>query len=247
VQGTCVGARGCIATSISFDKPPYGQKGSFVTDTITPTPVAAEKPRKPLYKRWWVYAVALVAVIGIAGTGSTPEATDSATPSATAESDSQSAGTETPAATTTDLGTQENPAQAGDTIVLDEWEITFNGATVATDAVLAENMLNEEPAPGYEYVLLDISAKYNGEESSTFWMDFSSFILGSEGNTFGTDLETICVAPDGMTGTGEVFTGGEVRGNVCVPMDMAQIDGATAVVDYSFAIGEERAFFNLGL
>jgi hypothetical protein len=48
-------------------------------------------------------------------------------------------------------------------------------------------------------VLLDMSAKYNGEESSTSWMDFSSFILGSEGNTFGTDLETMCVAPDGMT------------------------------------------------
>ncbi len=45
-----------------------------MTDTITP-PVVEEKARKPLYKRWWVYAMAAVVLIGIANAGGgSPEA-----------------------------------------------------------------------------------------------------------------------------------------------------------------------------
>ena len=116
------------------------------------------------------------------------------------------------------------------------WQVGFNGARVATEEVLAYNMMNYDPDPGNEYVLLNWSAKYNGEGSESFSGSFNVSAVGGQGNTYDGDFMGMSscgfgVIPDSMIGKGDVYAGGTVTGNVCVQMPASDLAGGRAMFE----------------
>jgi hypothetical protein len=128
-----------------------------------------------------------------------------------------------------------------------EWTRAATVVTLdATDEVLAENQFNDPPVDGRQFVMFNVDAAYEGDESGTAWLDFSWAIVGAAGNTFGTGMDDYCgVIPDPLDDTGETFPGGNVSGNVCVSVDADQVEDATIRIEESFSFDDTRAFYAL--
>lgn len=156
---------------------------------------------------------------------------------------------ETEEETDTDVafGTRDNPLDLGTAIQMGDWTFSITDVNLdATDEVLAENQFNDPPADGRQFVMFNVDATYEGEESGTAWMDFSMAIVGGKGNTFSSGSDDRCgVIPDGLRDHGETFPGGSVSGNVCFSVPADQLDGATIRVEESFSFDDSRAFYTL--
>ncbi|MDD0857014.1 hypothetical protein NHF46_02760 [Arthrobacter alpinus] len=62
-------------------------------------------------------------------------------------------------------GTRENPHPIGSVIESDDWRVVVNSVTLAaTDAVIAANSFNEPAAAGSEYIVVNYSATYLGDD-----------------------------------------------------------------------------------
>lgn len=141
------------------------------------------------------------------------------------------------------LGTRTNPLPLSTRIEMGDWEIEVVDLNLdATEEILAENQFNDPPEDGKQFVVFTVEATYNGEESGLAWTDFSWGIVGSEGNTFDGSCGVI---PDALDETSETFPGGEVRGNVCLPVETAQLDGASIRVEDWLSFDDTRAFLAL--
>jgi hypothetical protein len=139
------------------------------------------------------------------------------------------------------LGTRRNPIPVGQEAQVGDWRIKVVGAVLdATKTVTDENMFNNAPEPGSQYVLVSIEATYTGEESSTFWAELMYKFVGSKGNTFDSGM---VVAPDSLLEEGEVFSGGTISGNLVFVADSAQVPGGTVMIEEFVNLGETRMFF----
>lgn len=122
-------------------------------------------------------------------------------------------------------GTRDNPLTLGTPISESDWEVTLNSVDLnATDAVLAENPLNDEPAEGHGYILANVTATYVGNDSAGdspggIRMEYVS----SEGNSFDSTANMV-IAPDYFNRSETLYEGASTTGNfvVEVPMDGAE-------------------------
>jgi hypothetical protein len=122
-----------------------------------------------------------------------------------------------------------------------DWKIKVANVVLdATQVVLDENMFNDSPEAGSQYVLVGIEAKYTGEGSSTFWVAMMYNFVGSKGNTFDSGM---VVAPDSILDEGEVFSGGKISGNLVFVVDSAQISGGTLMIEEFIDFAETRVYF----
>jgi hypothetical protein len=146
-----------------------------------------------------------------------------------------------------ELGTRDNPLEVGTRIEMGDWTLAVTEVTLdATDAVMAENDFNDPPVEGRQFVMFNVDATYEGDDSGTAWLDFSWAIVGAAGNTFGTGMDDYCgVIPDPLDDTGETFPGGNVGGNVCVSVDSDQVEGGTIRIEESLSFDDTRAFYAL--
>ncbi len=122
------------------------------------------------------------------------------------------------------------------------WTLTIAGADLAgTEAVLAAAEFNEPPTDGEEYVLVDVTLAYDGEDDSSSPFDASIRVVG-DGNvaisptcpvTLDTQLDEFS----------DVFQGGSVSGDLCfrVPVE----DTASLVLLASTGFDEEYQAFAL--
>jgi len=83
-------------------------------------------------------------------------------------------------------------------IVPDAWSI-----------IEAENMFNEPPEEGYQYVMAKVQVSYIGEESGTPWVDLSLRYLGSDGNSYS---EGVGVVPKAFSDIGNSFLEQQQKG-----------------------------------
>ena len=140
------------------------------------------------------------------------------------------------------LGTRENPIPIGQKAqVGPNWEVTI--LEIVPDAwsiIEAENMFNEPPEEGYQYVMAKVQVSYIGEESGTPWVDLSLRYLGSDGNSYS---EGVGVVPKAFSDIGEQFPGATAEGNVgwAVPADA--VSGGKIIVEESFSFEDTRVFF----
>jgi hypothetical protein len=138
-------------------------------------------------------------------------------------------------------GAHRNPIPVGHEAQVGNWKAKVSSATLnATQAVLDENMFNEPPDSGSQYVLVGIEATYTGEESSTFWVDMMCTFVGGRGDTF--ESETV-VAPDSILNEGEVSTAGTISGNLVFMVRSDQIAGGTLMLKEAFLLDEVEVFF----
>lgn len=139
------------------------------------------------------------------------------------------------------VGTLENPAPLGSTAQIGDWQITITKVTENANKLVAkENSFNDKPKKGQQFVLWNVDATYTGEESGTPWVDLSWKLVGSGGNTF---TDSCGVIPESLSDASETFSGASVTGNVCVAADSDQLDGASILVEESFALDDSRTFF----
>lgn len=146
-------------------------------------------------------------------------------------------------------GTREDPYAVGDSIELGDWTIVINSVTLdATDEVMAENQFNDPPAEGRQFVMVNMDATYDGEETGTAWLDLSQRVLGSGGNTFGSGgaMEDYCGSiPNDLNDGGEQFPGATVTGNVCISVPADQLDDALMILEESLSFSNDRVFVAL--
>lgn len=124
--------------------------------------------------------------------------------------------------TNAEEGTRDNPLPLGTTISGDGWEVTLNSVDLdATEAVLAENPLNEEPESGNVYLMANVTATYIGDDAagetpSGVRVEYVS----AEGNSFDSTAEMVIV-PDDFNRSETLYEGASTTGNfgMEVPMD----------------------------
>ncbi|MGX9346972.1 hypothetical protein [Microbacterium sp. KNMS] len=132
-------------------------------------------------------------------------------------------------------GTRENPAPLGSAVSGDEWTVTVNSVTLgATDAVLAENMINQAPAEGEEYILVGVTATYTGQDEGMAAEVQIEYVTPDGVSIAGYD--TIAVAPDALDTLATLYSGAQVTGNVVLAVPSATAaSGLIAVTPGLFA------------
>jgi hypothetical protein len=151
-------------------------------------------------------------------------------------------------ARSTDPGSRDDPlligtaADIGGGWFVSVVDINFD----ATDVILAENMFNEPPEPGTQYVLITISATYEGSDASAVLLAGNAFNLVGESNVAYQTFDPACgVTPDDFPMT-EVFAGGTLTGTVCFAADAEDV---SSLVMYSEEVlsfdSDRRVWFAL--
>jgi len=127
--------------------------------------------------------------------------------------------------------TRENPYPLRTEISSKEWKVVINSVTFkADDQVAAANQFNEPPAEGKEYVLINYTATYIGNDPNG---DTPAFVLVDFVTADGVTVDgadSTAVAPDAIDTLTTLYNGASVSGNVvrAVPSSNAQ-DGVLAV------------------
>lgn len=163
--------------------------------------------------------------------------------------------TEAPAVDTTapaeetggDVGTRENPVPLGQSAdVGGGWTLTVNSVNLnANDEVAAANEFNEPPPDGDVYVVVNITATFNGEGSDTAGVDIAALGEGTNAVSGAGTSEKYAVAPDPIyDGFVEVFSGGTTEGNVVLEVPTADIDTLVLIGQSFLSFNDsDRKFF----
>ncbi len=115
----------------------------------------------------------------------------------------------------------------------------------ATDAVMTENEFNDPPAEGEQFFMAALEATYQGDESSTFWIDVSLKAVG-ESNVAYEAFEAGCgVIPDSIDEAGETFPGGTITGNTCWRIDRSDACSLVMIAEETLTLEGSRVFFQL--
>lgn len=131
----------------------------------------------------------------------------------------------------TDAGTRENPYPIGSVIESDEWRVVVNSVTLAaTDAVLAANEFNESPAEGSEYILVNYSATYLGDDPQG-QMPISATVeyVTADGTTVNS-FDSFAVVPEPIDTTSTLYTDATATGNVTFAVPTATVDQGVLAV-----------------
>lgn len=121
-------------------------------------------------------------------------------------------------------GTRGNPYPIGSTIENDEWRVVVNSVTPdATDAVLSENEFNEPPADGSQYMLMNYSTTYLGDNADGEMPAFVTVEYVTADGTTVNSFDNVVVVPDAIDSSSTLYTDGTATGNVAfeVPTDTA--------------------------
>jgi hypothetical protein len=150
----------------------------------------------------------------VAGEPTTPGEPDATATEAVATSPDPTATSEpAPPAEPGAPGTsRDNPFPFGEVAQTDEWEIQILEVVrgdEAYDILLETNMFNDPPPPGYEFVLVNLTARYTGESEES--KDIDTFWLRSTGDSGVKHYNVFPVNPE-PNFRATLFTGGEVTG-----------------------------------
>jgi len=143
-------------------------------------------------------------------------------------------------------GTRQNPLEPGVSFTVGDWVVALGETTPdAGEIIAAENVFNDPPAEGRQFVMVEVSVTYTGEKSGRPWLDLSFAFYGADGNTFGSSLslDDYCgVIPNDLMDVGEMFPDASATGNVCVSVPAEQIDGGAWIVEEAFSLDSDRTF-----
>ncbi|QWY81881.1 hypothetical protein SEA_HONK_58 [Microbacterium phage Honk] len=169
-------------------------------------------------------ALALVGALALAGCGSSSTVTEPDEPAAVAETP---AAEEAPAP---EVGTRENPAAIGSTIEGTDWTVVINSVALGqADAVAAANPFNEPADPGTEYIVVNYTATYTGDDPDGQMAAFVSVDYVTGSGTTVSGLDKLVVAPDpAIDTTSALYNGGSASGNKAIQVP-SPVDGVLAV------------------
>lgn len=140
-------------------------------------------------------------------------------------------------------GTRENPLELGSSIKDDEWKVTIHSVDLnANKAISAANMFNDPPAEGNVFILVNLTAKYLGDdaEGSTPWVSVK--FVTPAGNTF-SSTDTFAVAPNEFDSLETLYNGASTSGNIVIEVPKADAAEGTLAVE-SGLLGK-KVFFKV--
>lgn len=144
------------------------------------------------------------------------------------------------------VGTRENPAPLGTEVkVGDNWRVAV--VDIVEDAwpiIREENMFNEPPAEGHQFVMARLKFTYVGNESGTPWLDLMTGYLGANGVLYWRGGDTSCgVIPDPIYDVDELFPGASAEANVCWSVPSSAVKGGLIAVEEFLSSDDTRVFF----
>lgn len=121
-----------------------------------------------------------------------------------------------------ETGTRANPYPLGSVIENEDWRVVVNSVDLAsTDAVLAANQFNEPPAEGSEYILVNYSATYLGDDPNGQVPVFVSMeYVTADGTTVNT-FDSLATAPEPFDSSSTLYTDGTATGNIAFAVPTA--------------------------
>ncbi|WP_411375736.1 hypothetical protein ACLH0K_05040 [Arthrobacter sp. MPF02] len=121
-----------------------------------------------------------------------------------------------------DAGTREKPHPIGSVIESDDWRVVINSVTLAaTDAVVAANQFNEPPAAGSEYILVNYSTTYIGDDANGQVPAFVSVEYVRTDGTTVNGLDKLITAPEAIDSMSTLYKDGTATGNVAIEVPTA--------------------------
>jgi hypothetical protein len=119
-----------------------------------------------------------------------------------------------------------------------DWTVSLDATdTAATEAILAADELAEAPIEGRDYILVTVTATYQGADTGAPWADLWLSYSGADGTVYDPieDVDSACpYLEDGLDGLDDVASGTEVAGLVCASVPTEQIEGGHWIVSDLF-------------
>ena len=149
------------------------------------------------------------------------------------------------------LGSRENPVPLGDLVQVDtpgfgqltgeQWEVAvLETYPDAWEAIHAENPYNYPPEPGTQFYMVLMRIKQVGPDSATF-LGNSIYSVGDGGVAYDDGCG---IMPDELDVFTELFTGGQLEGNVCWQVATEDVDSLMMFIDFGH-LNEVRVWFDL--
>lgn len=124
--------------------------------------------------------------------------------------------------TETKVGTRENPSPIGSVIESDDWRVVVNSVTLAaSDAVTGANEFNDPPAEGSEYILVNYSSTYLGDDSNGQMPALVSVEYVTADGTTINSFDKFVMVPEAMDTTSTLYKDGTATGNVAFEVPSA--------------------------
>lgn len=109
-------------------------------------------------------------------------------------------------------GTREDPLPFGSTIQNDDWTITLSNFNADANAEVADaNMFNEEPTDGMQWIVLEVSATYSGEDAGNT-LELTFDYVTADGNVV-DEFGASGLEPE-FDGFAELYTGATAAGKI---------------------------------
>lgn len=125
---------------------------------------------------------------------------------------------------------RDNPLPVGSSIESKEWSYTINSVDLnATDAVMAENPFNDAPADDQQYILINVTATYTGNDAEGSIPLGSVAYVSADGNTFAAH-DSLAVAPDDFDQLGTLYEGASTTGNIAIAVPSEGIENGVLAV-----------------
>ncbi|MEV5053646.1 hypothetical protein MRBLAR12_003865 [Arthrobacter sp. LAR12-1-1.1] len=119
-------------------------------------------------------------------------------------------------------GTRENPHPIGSVIESDDWRLVINSVSLAaTDSVVAASPINKPPTAGSEYIIVNYSTTYIGDDANGQMPAFVSIeYVTADGKTI-NGLDKLVVAPKPIDTTSTLYKNATATGNKAIEVPTA--------------------------
>lgn len=122
----------------------------------------------------------------------------------------------------TEAGTRSVPYPIGSVIESDDWRVVVNSVTLAaTDAVTGADEFNEPPAAGSEYILVNYSATYLGDDPEGQMPAFVTVEYVTADGTTVNSFDSFVMVPEPIDTTSTLYTGATATGNMAFAVPTA--------------------------
>ncbi|MGJ0204630.1 DUF4352 domain-containing protein [Leucobacter sp. gxy201] len=127
-------------------------------------------------------------------------------------------------------GTRENPYPIGSAITDGDWTATINSVNLdGTQAVMDTNPFNETPAEGTQYILVNVTLTYNGDNPDGSMPMMIAEYVTVDGNTINS-FDKMVLPPEQFDNVSTLYTGASTTGNLAFEVPSATAsEGVLAV------------------
>ncbi|MBP1971650.1 hypothetical protein J2Z83_003802 [Virgibacillus natechei] len=198
-----------------------------------------EKVKKPFYKKWWVWLIAVIVIVAVSSGDDeevdTVEGEEAETESAEVEENNEEEAEEV---STEEPAEEEEPAEdktefdVGEQAELDEQVVTV------TNVEKSQGSDFDQPSEGNEYVIVEVEIENHSDETISY-NPYNFKMQNSDGQI--EDIGIITVDSDTSLSSGDLASGGNVSGTLSFeqPIDDEELQ---LIFEPGFWSGEQIKF-----